>query len=121
MSRAAAERHGCTVLATVKGYGDAEQAPSFFTTAPAKALPKAVAHAGVDMKNIDYFEINEAFCNRQPPTERPRCCTSSHVRALKEARPLTRARGRVCVCVRACEQRSCLAPTTSCSRLIPPR
>jgi len=61
MSRAAAERHGCTVLATVKGYGDAEQAPSFFTTAPAKALPKAVAHAGVDMKNIDYFEINEAF------------------------------------------------------------
>ena len=61
MSRAAAEKHGCTVLATVKGYGDAEQEPAFFTTAPAKALPKAVAHAGIDMGEVDFFEINEAF------------------------------------------------------------
>ena len=61
MSRAAAEKHGCTVLATIKGYGDAEQEPSLFTTAPAKALPKAAAHAGVSLGEVDFFEINEAF------------------------------------------------------------
>jgi acetyl-CoA C-acetyltransferase len=61
MSRAAAEKHGCTVLATLKGYGDAEQDPAFFTTAPALALPKALAHAGVSQEAVDLFEINEAF------------------------------------------------------------
>jgi len=61
MSRAAAEKHGCTVLGTIKGYGDAEQEPSWFTTAPAAALPKAAAHAGVSLGDVDYFEINEAF------------------------------------------------------------
>tara|TARA_B110001452_G_scaffold245690_1_gene230514 strand:- start:658 stop:1875 length:1218 start_codon:yes stop_codon:yes gene_type:complete len=61
MSRAAAEQHGCTVLATIRGYGDAEQEPAWFTTAPAAALPKAAAHAGVALDEIDYFEINEAF------------------------------------------------------------
>ena len=61
MSRAAAERHGCAVLATVRGYGDAEQEPAWFTTAPSAALPKAAAHAGVALAEVDYFEINEAF------------------------------------------------------------
>lgn len=61
MSRAAAEKHGCTVLATLKGYGDAEQEPAWFTTAPALALPKALAHASVSKADVDYFEINEAF------------------------------------------------------------
>ena len=61
MSRAAAERHGCTVLATLRGYGDAEQEPAWFTTAPSAALPKAAAHAGVALAEVDYFEINEAF------------------------------------------------------------
>ena len=61
MSRAAAERHGCKVLAVIKGYGDAEQEPAWFTTAPAKALPAAVAHAGVTLDQVDFFEINEAF------------------------------------------------------------
>ena len=61
MSRAAAEKHGCTILATIKGYGDAEQDPAWFTTAPAKALPKAAAHAGVSLGEVDFFEINEAF------------------------------------------------------------
>ena len=59
MSRAAAERHGCAVLATVRGYGDAEQEPAWFTTAPSAALPKAAAHAGVALAEVDYFEINE--------------------------------------------------------------
>ena len=62
MSREAAEKHGCTVLATIKGYADAEQEPEWFTTAPAAALPKAVAHAGLgSMSEVDIFEINEAF------------------------------------------------------------
>jgi acetyl-CoA C-acetyltransferase len=61
MSREAATKHGCTVLATIKGYGDAEQDPAFFTTAPSLALPKAAAHAGISLSDVDLFEINEAF------------------------------------------------------------
>ncbi len=48
-------------LATIKGYADAAQEPEWFTTAPAKALPKALARAGVAMEDIDFFEVNEAF------------------------------------------------------------
>ena len=61
MSREAADKHGCAVLATLKGYGDAEQEPAWFTTAPAAALPKAAKHAGVALSDVDFFEINEAF------------------------------------------------------------
>ena len=61
MSRAAAEKHGCEVLATIKGYGDAEQEPQWFTTAPSVALPVAAEHAGVSLADVDFFEINEAF------------------------------------------------------------
>ena len=38
-----------------------KQEPKWFTTAPAKALPKAIAKAGIDIKDVDYFEFNEAF------------------------------------------------------------
>lgn len=48
-------------LATIKGYADAAQEPKWFTTAPAKALPKALHRAGVSMDAIDFFELNEAF------------------------------------------------------------
>ncbi len=48
-------------LATVKGYADAAQEPKWFTTAPAKALPKALDKAGVSIESVDYFEFNEAF------------------------------------------------------------
>ncbi len=48
-------------LATIKSYADAAQEPKWFTTAPAKALPKALAKANLDIKSIDYFEFNEAF------------------------------------------------------------
>jgi acetyl-CoA C-acetyltransferase len=44
-----------------KSYADAAQEPKWFTTAPAKALPKAVAKAGITLDSIDYFEFNEAF------------------------------------------------------------
>lgn len=37
------------------------QAPELFTTAPALAIPKAIANAGLDASQVDYYEINEAF------------------------------------------------------------
>ena len=48
-------------LATIKGYADAAQEPKWFTTAPAKALPKALSKAGIAMEEVDYYEFNEAF------------------------------------------------------------
>lgn len=52
---------GLTPLAKIKGFGDAAQDPLWFTTAPSLAIPKALKHAGVDIKDVDYWEINEAF------------------------------------------------------------
>lgn len=48
-------------LAKIMGYADAAQEPKWFTTAPAKALPKALAKAGISISDVDYFELNEAF------------------------------------------------------------
>lgn len=48
-------------LAVIRGWGDAEQAPELFTTAPALAVPKAIAHAGLTPADVDFYEINEAF------------------------------------------------------------
>ncbi|MEM6687342.1 MAG: acetyl-CoA C-acyltransferase [Bacteroidota bacterium] len=61
MSAEKAAELGLTPLATVKGYADAAHEPKWFTTAPAKALPKALAKANVSMDEVDYFEFNEAF------------------------------------------------------------
>ncbi len=61
MSEAKAKKLGLTPLAYIKGYADAAHEPNWFTTAPAKALPKALGKAGVDIKDVDYFEFNEAF------------------------------------------------------------
>lgn len=61
MSRDKMESLGLKPLAKILSYADAEQAPEWFTTAPAKALPRAVAKAGLTMDQIDFFEINEAF------------------------------------------------------------
>ncbi|CAK9311788.1 unnamed protein product [Citrullus colocynthis] len=52
---------GLDVIAVIKGYADAAQAPELFTTAPAHAIPKAIANAGLHASQIDYYEINEAF------------------------------------------------------------
>ncbi|NNC62424.1 MAG: acetyl-CoA C-acyltransferase [Eudoraea sp.] len=48
-------------LASIKSYADAAQEPKWFTTAPAKALPKALERAKLKLEEIDYFEFNEAF------------------------------------------------------------
>lgn len=52
---------GLQVVAKIRGYADAAQAPEWFTTAPALAIPKAISAAGLDSSQIDFYEINEAF------------------------------------------------------------
>ena len=61
MSKSKAQELGLEIICTIKGFADAAQEPKWFTTAPAKALPKALAKAGVSQDEIDYFEFNEAF------------------------------------------------------------
>lgn len=61
MSKEKAEELGIKPLAKILSYADAAQAPEYFTTAPAKALPKAMKKAGKEFSEVDYFEINEAF------------------------------------------------------------
>lgn len=61
MSREKAEAMGLTPLAVVRGYADAEQAPEWFTTAPAKAVPLALKKAGISQEQVDFYELNEAF------------------------------------------------------------
>ncbi len=54
---------GLKPIAKIIGYGDAEQAPDDFTTSPSLAMPIAAKKAGLEIKDIEYFEINEAFSN----------------------------------------------------------
>ncbi|MBC8770553.1 acetyl-CoA C-acyltransferase [Arenibacter sp. BSSL-BM3] len=61
MSSEKAKELGLKPLATIKSYADAAQEPKWFTTAPAKALPKALTKAGISIEDVDYFEFNEAF------------------------------------------------------------
>ena len=61
MSKEKASELGLTPLATVKSYADAAHEPEWFTTAPAKALPKALNKAGIKIGDVEYFEFNEAF------------------------------------------------------------
>jgi acetyl-CoA C-acetyltransferase len=61
MSEEKAKAMGLTPLAYIKSYADAEQEPKWFTTTPAKALPKALEKVGMTVKDVDFFEFNEAF------------------------------------------------------------
>ncbi|HYC27893.1 MAG TPA: acetyl-CoA C-acyltransferase [Chitinophagaceae bacterium] len=61
MSAAKANELGIKPLAIIHSYADAEQEPEKFTTTPSVAVPKAVKKAGLQMSDIDYFELNEAF------------------------------------------------------------
>ena len=61
MSKEKAEELGLKPLAKIKGFADAEQAPEWFTTSPSLAMPKAAQKAGLTIKDLDYFEFNEAF------------------------------------------------------------
>lgn len=61
MSAEKARELNLPVLAKIKSYADAAQEPKWFTTAPAKALPKALSKAGIPIEEVDFFEFNEAF------------------------------------------------------------
>lgn len=61
MSRDKALELGIKPIAVIKGYADASQEPEWFTTAPAKALPKALDHAKTKAEDVDFYELNEAF------------------------------------------------------------
>ncbi|MGQ0740616.1 MAG: acetyl-CoA C-acyltransferase [Bacteroidota bacterium] len=61
MNAVKAKELGLKPIAKIRSYADAEQAPEWFTTSPAVAVPKAVAKAGLQMEDISYWELNEAF------------------------------------------------------------
>lgn len=61
MSKEKADELGLKPLATIKSFADAATEPKWFTTAPSKALPKAIDKAGLKMEDVDFFEFNEAF------------------------------------------------------------
>jgi acetyl-CoA C-acetyltransferase len=61
MSAEKAKELNLKPIAKIRGYADAAHEPKWFTTAPAKALPKALAKAGITQNEVDYFELNEAF------------------------------------------------------------
>ncbi|MDO6492197.1 MULTISPECIES: acetyl-CoA C-acyltransferase [unclassified Cellulophaga] len=61
MSADKAKELNLTPLAKIKSYADAAHEPEWFTTAPSKALPKALGKAGIEIGDVDYFEFNEAF------------------------------------------------------------
>ena len=61
MSREKANELNLKPLAVIKSYADAAHEPEWFTTAPAKALPKALAKSNISIEEIEFFEFNEAF------------------------------------------------------------
>ncbi len=61
MSKEKADEIGLKPIAKIISYADAEQEPKWFTTAPAVAIPKALKRAGLQMEEIDFVELNEAF------------------------------------------------------------
>ena len=61
MSEEKANELGLKPLAFIKSYADAAQEPKWFTTTPSVALPKALDKVGLSVKEVDFFEFNEAF------------------------------------------------------------
>jgi acetyl-CoA C-acetyltransferase len=61
MSKEKADALGIKPLARIVSYADAAQAPEWFTTAPAKAIPVALKKAGLNVSDIDFWELNQAF------------------------------------------------------------
>lgn len=61
MSKEKADSLGLKPIAKILSYADAEQAPEWFTTTPSMAVPKAIKKAGLEISDVDFFELNEAF------------------------------------------------------------
>lgn len=60
-SAEAVEKYGLKPIAKIRGYGDAAREPEWFTMAPSKAVPVALKKAGLEVGDIDYWELNQAF------------------------------------------------------------
>jgi acetyl-CoA C-acetyltransferase len=60
-SKEAVEKYGLKPIGKIVSYADAAQAPEWFTTAPSLAIPKALDKAGLSVKDVDFWELNEAF------------------------------------------------------------
>lgn len=60
-SKEAVEKYGLKPIAKLVAYADAAHAPEWFTTAPAQAIPKALAKANLSVNDVDYWELNQAF------------------------------------------------------------
>jgi acetyl-CoA C-acetyltransferase len=60
-SEEAVEKYGLKPLARIVSYADAAQTPEWFTTAPSLAIPKALDKAGMQVADVDYWELNQAF------------------------------------------------------------
>ncbi|HZM35722.1 MAG TPA: acetyl-CoA C-acetyltransferase [Burkholderiales bacterium] len=61
MRRSAAEKRGLTPIALVAGHATHAQEPGWFTTAPVGAMKKLFEKVGWSAKDVDLYEINEAF------------------------------------------------------------
>lgn len=61
MAKELADKLGIKPMAKIVSYGSAAKKPEWFTTAPADAITKVLAKAGMTKDDIDLFEINEAF------------------------------------------------------------
>ncbi len=61
MSEEKVKELGLKPIAKILAFADAAQAPEWFTTTPSLAIPKALKWAGIDIKDVDFFELNEAF------------------------------------------------------------
>lgn len=60
-SAAAVKQYNLKPMARILGFADAAQAPEWFSTSPALAIPKALKQAGLRLEDINLFEINEAY------------------------------------------------------------
>lgn len=60
-SAEAVAKYNLKPIAKIVSYADAAQAPEWFTTAPAKAIPIALNKAGIAVSDVDFWELNEAF------------------------------------------------------------
>jgi len=60
-SKEAVDKYGLKPLAKIVSYADAAQAPEWFTTAPSLAIPKALEKVNLNISDVDFWELNQAF------------------------------------------------------------
>lgn len=100
-SEEAVAKMGLTPLAKIHASADAAQAPEWFTTAPSLAIPKALDKAGLNVSDIDLWELNEAFsvvgiANNQALGLDPKC-VNVHGGAVALGHPLGSSGSRIVV------------------------